>query len=335
MVPPPTAVQWPGGRRWSLAAGADGLGLRPVTRLDTQSTAERQIIDFRRQGVPGVLVLGRYHYARAHPALHLHRHEHMLEVCYLARGEQTYQIGPHVHQLQGGDVFLTYPGELHGTGCTPEEKGDLYWLIVDMRPRLPRFLNCEGAEGRRLQQTLGTLRPRHFRGSPAMKRILEDVFSTDANLEFAFRKSAMLSSLVRFLLEVLECARQARQDRPVSPPIQAAQDYVEAHLTETVTLADLAARAGISLSRFKSRFRLETGIPPAEYVARRKLRRAKELLVRPGWSVTRVAFELGFSSSQHFATVFNRFAGQSPRAFMAAPATLPTGADRPPASSDV
>ncbi|MBE7503711.1 MAG: AraC family transcriptional regulator [Verrucomicrobiales bacterium] len=40
--------------------------------------------------------------------------------------------------------------------------------------------------------------------------------------------------------------------------------------------------------------------------------------MHPGFTVTRVAFELGFSSSQHFATVFSRFAGQSPRAFIRA-----------------
>lgn len=242
----------------------------------------------------------------------------MLEVCYLARGEQTYQIGGDTHQLRGGDVFLTYPGELHGTGPTPEEKGDLYWLIVDMRPQLRRFLSCQVAEGRKLQQTLGSLQPRHFRGSPAMKTILADVFATEANPEFAFRQSALSSSLVRFLLEVIECARQARQDGPVTAPIRAAQAYVAGHLTETITLTDLAAQAGVSVSRFKSRFRQETGIPPAEFVARQKLKRARALLLQPGFTVTRVAFDLGFSSSQHFATVFSRFAGQSPRAFIRA-----------------
>ena len=73
----------------------------------------------------------------------------------------------------------------------------------------------------------------------------------------------------------------------------------------------LARLVRLSPSRFKVRFLEEVGLPPREYVLRHKLGLAEQRL-RRGESVTSVAHELGFSSSQYFATVFRRFAGHAP-----------------------
>jgi AraC-like DNA-binding protein len=53
-------------------------------------------------------------------------------------------------------------------------------------------------------------------------------------------------------------------------------------------------------------------MPPGEYLLRRKVRRAGELLAGGDVSVTEVAQALGFSSSQYFATVFRRYRHQRP-----------------------
>jgi AraC-like DNA-binding protein len=284
-----------------------------MTRLDTHSTAERKIIDFRPLHIRGALVLGRYQYNKAHPAVPLHQHDHSIEICYLARGEQIYRVGREDFHVRGGDIFLTFPNEPHSTGRTPEQRGDLYWLLVNMAPDRRGFLGCELAEGRRLRASLLAIRPRHFKGSPALKTLLDDVFTTFKNTDFAFRKTALVISLVRFLLEILECNRCSRNPTGPSSEILAIQSYIQAHLSgeTTLHLAELAAHAGMSLSRFKARFRQETGIPPAEYVLRCKVEKAKEMLQETR-TVTQIAYELGFSSSQHFATVFRRYTGQPP-----------------------
>ncbi|MBL8993701.1 MAG: helix-turn-helix transcriptional regulator, partial [Spirochaetia bacterium] len=66
-----------------------------------------------------------------------------------------------------------------------------------------------------------------------------------------------------------------------------------------------------STGRFSSQFREATGIAPMEYLLRKKIESAKKALTR-GESVTDVALELGFSSSQYFATAFRRFTGAVP-----------------------
>ena len=68
----------------------------------------------------------------------------------------------------------------------------------------------------------------------------------------------------------------------------------------------------LSLSRFKTRFKHEVGVAPGGYIIMRKVEKAKELLGDRDRSITDIAFDLGFSSSQYFATVFKKLIGLTP-----------------------
>lgn len=278
-----------------------------------RSTAARKIIDFRALRIRGAVVLGHYRYTEAHSQSIPHRRRNTLEICYLARGEQTHRVGQQDFNLHGGDVLLTFPNEHHSTGRLAEQRGELYWLLLDMSPNSDLFLGCEKPESRLLRTSLLRMHPRHFKGSPLIKAIFEDLVAIYSNREFGFRRTALRIALVRLLLEILDCCRRWPKPPNPSPGIQAVQSFIHAHLVgkESLHLAELAARAGMSLSSFKARFLSEVGVPPAEYVTRRKIEHAARLLAA-GHAVTHVAFELGFCSSQHFATVFRRYTGQNP-----------------------
>ncbi len=88
--------------------------------------------------------------------------------------------------------------------------------------------------------------------------------------------------------------------------------YVDAHLSETVTLADMAAAAGLSRMHFAAQFRLATGIRPHEFVLRRRIERAMELLTTTSESLVGIALDVGFQTQAHFTTVFKRFVGDTP-----------------------
>ena len=70
--------------------------------------------------------------------------------------------------------------------------------------------------------------------------------------------------------------------------------------------------AHLSEGRFKTNFRLYTGLPPREYILRQKIKCAKRLLKEESLSITQISYQLGFSSSQYFSTVFKRFTTLSP-----------------------
>jgi len=97
--------------------------------------------------------------------------------------------------------------------------------------------------------------------------------------------------------------------------LKRAIDYVEAHLAEAVSLADVASAAGLTRMHFAAQFKAATGLRPHEYLLRRRIERAQALLVGTGMSVVDVALSVGFQTQSHFTSVFNRFVGQPPRAW--------------------
>ena len=83
-------------------------------------------------------------------------------------------------------------------------------------------------------------------------------------------------------------------------------------------MAEMARRVGLSVPRFHARFKEQFGMPPAEYLLRAKVTEACRQLRETRQPITAIAYKLGFSSSQYFATVVKRYTGQTPRALRAA-----------------
>lgn len=280
------------------------------------STEERRHLDFRPLGFRDVVVLGRYRYVKAHDVLENHSHGNMLEICYLERGKQTYFVGRERFDLLGGDVFITFPHETHGTGPAPEEKGVLFWMLIHLPRGNQRFLSLSPAMGQCLVDRLLNIPARHFRAGdilgPTVHRIFEVYDRGDPSLKAIELQNLML----RFLLDLLGAARKP-QPR-ISPEIAEVQKFIAQNIDCMLTVRQLAQLPRLSESRFKVRFKKEVGISPAEYMLREKVERAKVLLEGGTHSVTKVSMALGFSTSHYFAAVFKRYTGTTPSGYRAA-----------------
>jgi len=82
-----------------------------------------------------------------------------------------------------------------------------------------------------------------------------------------------------------------------------------------VSLADVASSAGLTRMHFAAQFRAATGLRPHEYLSRRRIERAQDMLVGTGMSLVDVALSVGFQTQSHFTSVFKRYSGQPPRAW--------------------
>ncbi|WP_440964594.1 helix-turn-helix domain-containing protein [Massilia sp. GER05] len=89
-------------------------------------------------------------------------------------------------------------------------------------------------------------------------------------------------------------------------------DYIDAHLDQDLTLAELAAVAGFSPSHFKALFRQATSTPVHRFVLERRVERARLHLLEGRLSVTEVALETGFAHPSHMARWMRRIVGLSP-----------------------
>jgi len=89
-------------------------------------------------------------------------------------------------------------------------------------------------------------------------------------------------------------------------------EYIHAHLDTKVELSRLADVAGVNLYHFARAFKQSTGESPHQYVLRRRIEHAKELLRRPHLSVIEASARTGFVDQSHFSKVFRRMVGMAP-----------------------
>ncbi|SAK64463.1 AraC family transcriptional regulator [Caballeronia glebae] len=95
--------------------------------------------------------------------------------------------------------------------------------------------------------------------------------------------------------------------------INRVSEFVDSHLAENISLADIASSTGLTRMHFAAQFRRATGMRPHEYLLQKRIERAQELLRASRHSVLDVALCCGFRSQAHFTTVFKRLVGATPK----------------------
>jgi AraC family transcriptional regulator len=88
--------------------------------------------------------------------------------------------------------------------------------------------------------------------------------------------------------------------------------YIEMNIGEPITLANLAAAAGMSRMYFAKQFRTTTGIRPHDFVLRKRIERAQQLLAATSDALVDIALSVGFKTQAHFTTIFKNVVGSTP-----------------------
>jgi AraC family transcriptional regulator of arabinose operon len=99
---------------------------------------------------------------------------------------------------------------------------------------------------------------------------------------------------------------------PLDPRIESTINYLSDHFAAKIAVPQLAAKCGLSVSRFAHLFHEQIGLPPLRYLEERRLSRARQLLDVTKLSVAEIAFQIGYHSPFHFSRRFKAFSGKSP-----------------------
>lgn len=95
------------------------------------------------------------------------------------------------------------------------------------------------------------------------------------------------------------------------------RELIDTNYAEPLDLDELARAAHLSRFYFLRAFRRAFHATPHEYVTRKRIERAKELLAQSDLTVTEICFEVGFESLGSFSNLFHRVAGWSPMIYRA------------------
>jgi AraC family transcriptional regulator len=89
-------------------------------------------------------------------------------------------------------------------------------------------------------------------------------------------------------------------------------DLVRSRISEDISLADMAAVTGLSITHFSHIFKKSMGESPHQFVLQQRVQCAKELLVSLNLRMIDIALACGFKTQQHFARIFRKVCGLSP-----------------------
>ncbi|WP_232660286.1 helix-turn-helix transcriptional regulator [Pseudonocardia sp. TRM90224] len=203
-----------------------------------------------------------------------------------------------------GAVTVLYPGEAHSS--TVHREDGLGYTVFDL----------DEAEAAAIHGSTST---------PAFDSALVD----DAGIARGLRKADRLrragedlgaDSILALALRAL-FARHAGADQadpaPSSAGVRAARDLLDTVPAGPITLAELAAAAGVSPATLVRRFVAETGLTPHRYLVSRRVDRAK-IMLAGGMPAAQVAALAGFADQSHLHRHFTRDVGVTPGRFQAA-----------------
>lgn len=97
--------------------------------------------------------------------------------------------------------------------------------------------------------------------------------------------------------------------------VEAALLFIDSHLSDSLSVEDVAANAGMSPSHFSRKFKKAMSCSPKEYIIRRRLNVAQNLLKTTADPIREIAYSVGFNSESHFINTFTAQVGISPRKF--------------------
>jgi AraC-like DNA-binding protein len=255
---------------------------------------------------------------RSTKALRKHSH-HGFEITYVSSGETTWEVEGRTRLcLNGGDVAITAPGVLHHGEFDRIAPCWLLWFwVAPNEPFATKYTPFDESVLKKIDDVLVGVGNIVARSDSLDKTFqeLHGIFQRHADGEMPpFLVAQARSLMIRFFLGALD-AFSEHDGLHESAIVKKARCFIENNLGKPISVADVAEFVGLSSSRFYECFKKETGQTPGDYLMRFRCAEARKMLMDREKSITDIAYNLGFSSSQYFADRFKKYMGTSPTMF--------------------
>lgn len=241
--------------------------------------------------------------------LHSHR---TFAIGAVTGGRSDYRINGARHQVTAGAVVLMNPEEAHACNPLCDRPWSYRMLYVDMSW-------LDGLWPERGYKPDAAVLSTDSRLYHRLTGLFDTLFDPDADImarECA--AAAFFADLAEGLGRDLGRGRRGQGgDAARATPsagLARAADFISAHCTEPLRLADICAVAGLSPSYLVRAFKARYGLTPHAYQTNRRVQYGQGEL-RRGRPIVEVALEAGFADQAHFQRVFKRHVAATPRQY--------------------
>ena len=241
-----------------------------------------------------------------------HVHEAELELFYVYAGEGEYMVDNRRYPIRAGDIVVCNAGVLHGEEPSLVRQIHSYSVAITNVQFEGLPPNCLIDSNTRPVVSCGQL-------AEHVGQLMQLLYMLSADMAHLNELCSSLACSVLLLAQALLRSRDrnAAIDEQEQPSVLAhrVRQYLDEHHNEQLTLREAAERLHISEYYLVHVFKQEFGIPPMQYVMKRRIGEAQELLMNTDLPIAEVADRLGYSSVCHFNAMFKKNVGLPPGKF--------------------
>jgi AraC-like DNA-binding protein len=227
------------------------------------------------------------------------------KLYYIVEGEGFLKIGDQTFYPKPGELYLMPAGVVQSYGTINDNTFGKYWCHFTAKiGEHNLFQVLETSPFIKIEQ------PEHWKAK--FEQLI--AYSQSDGLTSRIHINSILMELIAEYIENCDKVKLNLKAAPSFEKMNTVLQHIEAHLTDTLTVDELAQIAHFHPNYFIQLFKNFTGYSPIQYINRARLEKAKHLLTMTELNVSSVADAVGLELS-YFSRMFREHHGFSPTAY--------------------
>jgi AraC family transcriptional regulator of arabinose operon len=222
---------------------------------------------------------------------------------YIVRGKGTLVINGLTFQPEKGDAYILHKDSAHEYFADAQDPWIKIWFAA-RGPLIDHLIQ------------LYNLQCFYHIQDCNLETLFQEILDT---VRVQKQNYILLNQTVSILVHrvIIDIAAKVARHRTLdkSPEAFKLKQYLDNHVESDVSIQDLSHHIRRSPSQTIRIFKKEFGIPPYEYLVRRRIETAKLLLYHTGIPIKQIAYKLKFCDEHYFSNVFRARTGMSPSGF--------------------
>jgi len=244
-----------------------------------------------------------------------------IKIFTVLEGKFEWCINNGLFTLFPNDVAVILPGQEFGSSNGVLEIGSYSWIHLNVQRKgsnelvMGLWSSLSESECNAISKILlaneSPILSKFIDGAKILKSIQIEL----ANQELGYhaRVNHLIDEL--FILITRQLTKQSNPGRDFPKTFMDLEQALRQNLSHQWTVEEMAALVGLGTTLFNEKVKSYSGFSPINYLINIRISEAIKLLKRPGISLTDIALDTGFYSSQHFSTTFKKLTGYTPSEF--------------------
>ncbi|MDR0885499.1 MAG: AraC family transcriptional regulator [Clostridiales Family XIII bacterium] len=238
----------------------------------------------------------------------VHLHEDELELFFVYSGEGQYSVDGKNYEVKTGDMIICNAGTLHGEDPSGERKILSYCIALTN-------ISIDGLPDNTLISSTDSPIISCLALENVIRNLMKMIYTVSHQFPHMGEANSHLGiAILEITQELIKENRKKQLQYSEKSNVLAnrIKNYLDNHFREPLTLNTISKALNISEYYLAHVFKEEIGIPPMQYVTKRRIGEAQTLLMDTCMPIAEISDKIGCNNPWHFTSVFNKFVGTSP-----------------------